>query len=583
MPVQGLMYYLSGGVWKASARPSLDAATAPTVYAGSLPIGSSSYSPVGLVRYVATTGSDAAQGSVTEPWGSMQYAINNVPSGGTIIVRGGVYEQGNLSAPNGKVVRIQNQPGEAVWFDGSRSASSWTSNGDGTWTTPYSIQLTRFGVSGFPGYDPYRNYPDQVWIDGVWQTQVQDASAPSIGQFSVNQSVGTLTIGTNPSGKTVRVSDKALFLVASGRVDLLGMGFRKYSPQALEYNNGIVYYGGSSAGTVIENCVFQDSGMAAISITKPDCKIRSNTLEDLGYSGIAGTGVDRVVVERNLIRQYNRGQWQGTPSTGGMKITRADSFSVTQNYVADPYSECPSIWLDVSTTRFVVASNVVIGGEGINIEEADGGKYSGVQYLSVVAGNDVYGGGVQGQCTGYTRFWNNRVENYRVGINLFQDREKNTGTPAANRTQEECPWWTVENEVVNNDFRAPDPARLRLQFIAYAFPSQADRLLGADTFSKVAGNRFWPAPPGSMVQLGKADSFRDSYNTPAALVAAPSTVGSVAGKVGTNIQTDQALTATQVAATAVALDAQIAAALGVAEGSKLIGPNLSALPVPITT
>lgn len=580
MPVPGLMYFLDeDGLWKAPGRPPLGTPVTETVHAGALPLGSTEYEPVGAARYVSTTGSDAGSGSMAEPWASLQYAINNTPSGGTIVVRGGVYEQGDLTSPNGKVLRIQNHPGETVWFDGSATYASWKDNGNGTWTTPYTVAFARFSTSGFPGDDPYRNHPDQVWINDAWQTQVADGTTPAVGQFSVDQNAQTLTVGSSPVGKTVRVGVRALFITASGRVDLLGVGFRRYCPQALEYSNGIVYYGGSSAGTVIEHCVFQDSGMAAVSITKPDFTVRYNTMEDLGYSGIAGTGVDRVRINRNLIRRYNRGRWQGTPSTGGMKVTRADLIDITQNIVRDPFRSCPSIWLDVSCTRFNVSNNVTVGGEGISVEEADGGKYSGVQYLSIVAGNDVYNGGIQVQCSGFTRYWNNRVTGYSVGFHITQNREKNNGVPAANRTQEECPWWTVGNEFVNNHFNAPDGSGYRLQLIAYAAVAQADRLLGADMFEKVAGNKFYPVPPGSMTQLGKADSYRNSYNTPAALAAAPAIVGAVAGKVGTNVQTSDTLTGSQIAATAVALDADIAAVLNLTAGDKVIGPNLAALPV----
>src|SRR5438876_5330070 len=72
--------------------------------------------------WVAPSGSDAADGSESGPWRTIQHAANTVPAGAIVNVRSGVYHEqvhvgvsGNAAA--GPVV-IRNAPGEHPIVDG---------------------------------------------------------------------------------------------------------------------------------------------------------------------------------------------------------------------------------------------------------------------------------------------------------------------------------------------------------------------------------------------------------------------------------------------------------------------------------
>src|SRR5690606_41748062 len=85
-----------------------------------------------------------------------------------------------------------------------------------------------------------------------------------------------------------------------------------------------------------------------------------------------------------------------------------------------------------------------------------------------------------------------------------------------------------------------------------------------------------PAPPGSMVQLGRADGTRQSFNSPSALSATPTTVGTRGTKLGTNHQG----TSAPPDSFAVELPEEITSMLGVPRGLKRVGPIL---PAPVAT
>jgi hypothetical protein len=565
-----------GNVLSARGLPDIVLSTPPVedvVYAGALPLGTTAYAiPSTNIVYLSKTGNDSNSGTISSPKATLTSAVGAVTSGGTVVVRGGEYNEGYAS-PSGKAVTIQAYPGEVVWFDGSRVASAWTNNGNGTWTTAYTENFARFAVDGYPGL-PFRNYIDQCWVDGVALSQIEDATTPGAGQFSVNQAADTLTIGANPTGKEVRVSDITQFLIASGRVNLLGIGVRRYSPPGVEGLNAMAFYGGTSEDTVIENCWFTDSAMAGLAWSKSRFRVSQNTFQDCGYSGVMVTKSDGMTFNNNLIRRFNLNGWHGQPATGAIKITRSDSFEVYQNYTDTPAYDCPTIWLDVSNTRFKVYNNVTRGGEGMNLELNDGGFYGGVQYTSWIVNNDTKN--IHPGCNGNISYWNNRLAGYNLGLNIKQDRGMNTGA-GDNRTPEECPWINQNLEVVNNEWGAPDPAgNYKIQFLAY--DDQPKYRRGLDMFDRIEGNRFYTTPPGSMAQMGKIDGFRETYNTPAALDAAPAIVGDNSC-VGPNRQGSGPLTAADHAG-AVPMPAVVAEMMNLPVGTKLVGLNEAALPVP---
>ena len=72
--------------------------------------------------FVSPTGSDAAVGTKTRPWRTIQKAANRVPAGSTVEIRGGVYRERvtvRVSGAPGAWIKFRNYAGERVRLDGT--------------------------------------------------------------------------------------------------------------------------------------------------------------------------------------------------------------------------------------------------------------------------------------------------------------------------------------------------------------------------------------------------------------------------------------------------------------------------------
>ena len=78
--------------------------------------------PTGPIFYVATTGNDANDGSINNPWRTISHAMRTVPAGATVMVRAGVYSEQvdvNVSGMPGAPITLQSYPGETGIIDGT--------------------------------------------------------------------------------------------------------------------------------------------------------------------------------------------------------------------------------------------------------------------------------------------------------------------------------------------------------------------------------------------------------------------------------------------------------------------------------
>lgn len=73
--------------------------------------------------YVSPTGNDANDGTEAAPWATLQFAVNQLVPGQTLLVRGGVYSEQLVIARSGNAddgfITIVNAPGETPVIDGS--------------------------------------------------------------------------------------------------------------------------------------------------------------------------------------------------------------------------------------------------------------------------------------------------------------------------------------------------------------------------------------------------------------------------------------------------------------------------------
>lgn len=515
--------------------------------------------PGSNVVYLATTGSDSNNGlTVGAPKATLfgaSGAYAAVPAGGTIVVAAGVYEEGEVggsSLPDRtKACTIQAASGAQVWFDGSIEVTGFTGSGPWTksgWTYNPGNTSGFTGTGGYAVDNPERDgrptyYYDQCYIDGVRQQRVTTTS-PAAGQFSVVS--GTIYLGTNPSGKTVRMSRYRGLAVCSAQINWKGIGFRRYSGGATSSNTNLsftagyctLYYGGSSAGSTIENCAFVDSGMVPVVVSKAGFTIHRNVFLRSGKTHLemgGTTGGDGLAVTSNIFDRSNLGGFPSEPTAGAVKIVRTDNFVLADNLVTNfPYGH--GLWWDMTCTRGVIAYNEINGGPnaktGILWEISGGGLLpttgTRTQYKSYIVGNRVLGTytyvGINLLCADHTKVWGNYVQSAAHACFMIRQDVRPTGlleTAPSSYNYGAVDFLTDAIEFCNNDVGR---STLYGDVIVFNESNGTQAPLADTMISRFSGNWFLPRSSGpNSVQWGiGTNSQRVTYN------AVPATAGASA-------------------------------------------------------
>jgi hypothetical protein len=202
-------------------------------------------------------GSDDNNGSLSSPWKTLGFALGQLTPGDTLIIRGGIYNERNLSIElNGsrnRVTTIRNYPGESVTLDGSNSR--FTSSGDTVWelydeaTSTFRTKKSDYGDKYYTGYAisssgvevpliPYYS-ASSSGAQGLsdLRSKVYDVSSKpryvgpglltqsgrvylrlsSVPYGSLNGSSSILKGVTNPNKYTLSLSSEAQVLILSGK------------------------------------------------------------------------------------------------------------------------------------------------------------------------------------------------------------------------------------------------------------------------------------------------------------------------------------------------------------------------------
>lgn len=415
----------------------------PPITSGWYPI------PPGSI-YLSKTGSDSNDGKSLSTAKATLFgptgAYNAVPSGGTIVVSSGVYEEGFVGDGVGVSIRtkpftLQSAPLSNVWFDGSIRVTNWTKVGN-VWQTPWTYNPGN--TSGFPvggvGDKPANTYYfDQCFIDDTPQKRVTTIT-PIAGEFSVVN--GVAYIGTDPTGKEVRLTRYRSLAIFASKVNLLGIGVRRYNGGATASNTSIgvtsgyasIYWGGTSEDILIENCSFVDIARLGLSITKPratvnKCKFIRSGQTHLNVGGERGDGF---VFTNNFCDTSNLGRFPREPAAASIKIVKTDKCTITDNVFINPI-DSTGIWLDMHVSRMTLARNKIIGGPTCNraiLYEISGGGLlpltgTRTQNWSYIVNNQIEGDWVWGIFifdSDYVKIWNNKVGGCKNGqIQVLQD------------------------------------------------------------------------------------------------------------------------------------------------------------------
>lgn len=551
----------------------LDAMTAEV--AGAAPLGELSFAvPGSNVIYLSTTGSDGNNGlTLGAPKATATAAVTACPVDGTIVVRGGTYR-----LPIGAITKrltIQPYLDEQVIFDGADVVTGWTASG-GRWvksgwtaefnhSAPAAGELWRYidGTSEALAY-----WPDGCWIDGVRQILV--ASNPAAGQWSVDYSANTITLGSDPTGKTVEVTAREYCALLQAVVTLRGFHVRRYAAGLTPYA-GMIDIVSAGSGSVLEDMWITDAPIQALAVIGQNVTVRRCTIQDSGGTGFGANNASGLLLTHSIIRRSNRRGWKAEPITAAVKITKSNNVQVLHSIFED-VPRANNIWFDQGCCNGAAVGNLVDGSENYGIEI----ELGGVDFI--VAGNHVVNCsatryGIAGFDSNNLRIWNNRVEpTAEWDLGYITDERRNEG--AWGYPIEDVPGNSFGIEMANNLL---DGGRGRL-FRLYADGDSTAPACYADSATELVQGNLITSNAGSSTTASRlagwtnGSNVRVTYDNYAALQAAAPVVGTNGLYDGTVVP--QSVLNSQAVVIAAPIPADIANLLGVAADAKVIGPPL---------
>ncbi|MGO4956988.1 right-handed parallel beta-helix repeat-containing protein [Luteococcus sp. Sow4_B9] len=565
----------------ATAAPtsSAPAPTAPGDPArGSLPVGQASYPVPANAVYVAPAGSDANPGTKEAPKATVAEAVKAAPSGGTVVLRAGVYHQPEVLIQ--KPVTVQNHPGEAVWFDGSVPVTGWQQEGS-VWKAPWTKRWdssTSFTTGGSnsdfvdPAH-PMAAWPDQLYLDGQQLKQVPKGGPIAAGQFAVDYDAQQLITGTDPNGHEMRASDlDRVFTVGSPDVTLRGFGIRRYANSLPRL--GVIFT--ARERNLVENVTIEDIATTGIHMTS-DRKSGSGhvnrvTIRRTGLAGVSGQYFDGGKVTNSIISQNNTEKFTPFPATAGVKVTASREVTFDNNLLEDNYNTT-GLWTDESVIGVTATRN--------RITNAQQDAFAGIQLEltshAVVADNVISGTkrGLYLFDSHDLRVRNNTIWNSVVGdISVDQDfrRQSNpnhNGHDSRNPIPDPENTWVSKNVSIQNNVFGSDSKFSNFQL----YVLDKDRAIPAgDMVSSATGNAF--EAPGTdapiAVGWGKLDATVTQYKDIDAWAAAVGR-GWVNKSYPTGISPQEAQQHAAGMTHGTPLEADIAQKIGQAEGSRHIG------------
>lgn len=349
--------------------------------------------PTGSI-YMATTGSDSANGTQSSPVKTLNRAYALVPEGGTVVVRGGTYRDMYHDGRMGyhkittKGFTLQSYPHEQVWFDGTDVVNdSWVSDGSGHWTRAW--ETAQFCEGKYYNADPLNQPEDNlgpcshkdidstarhpaigdpqiVYIDGVELYQVESLAKVTDNTFFYDWINRRLYLGTNPSGKTLEMGVRPVALVmgGSGSRAIKGIGFKRFATN--EYSNltnSAVFVGGSGP-TVIESSTFSYNGTNGLSLSnpRPGTVVRGNifahnSMKGMGANGSTADGStvpspqrNDLVIESNRFHQNNTGEYgydcNVSCASAHIKMAHMTGLMFRNNALTDVIAPAAGVWCD---------------------------------------------------------------------------------------------------------------------------------------------------------------------------------------------------------------------------------------------
>jgi trimeric autotransporter adhesin len=346
----------------------------PLISYGGAPIGRAVYPIPARAYFVATTGNDKNPGTRTAPFRTLGKAVAALPSGSTIVMRGGVYRESVTWY--GKALTIQPAPDEAVWMRGSDVVTGWVADGSVWRRDNWSVSYDRTSHSDLinPAY-PYAGLPDQIFVNGVPLTQVGSRSAVTAGKFYFDVAGHHLYVGTNPAGHTVEVSTRAraMYINHGNGTIVRGIGVEQYATSTSYL--GAIY--GEANNLIFVDDDFRNNAAAGLSIDGDRIAVVASTFDSNGQLGLHGNQVTNSYIIANRFVGNDAQHFAVTGASGGMKLTTVSNVQVMMNLSERNITR--GLWVDIHSDNVTLVRNVVRnnGDRGIQYEISNAGKLVG--------------------------------------------------------------------------------------------------------------------------------------------------------------------------------------------------------------
>lgn len=394
------------------------------ISAGADPVGSTAYAVPDDALFVAGDGSDEASGTQDDPFRTIRAAISEAVSGQTIVVRAGSYHEG-VKIPSTKRITLQSYPEEEVWLDGSIPVTDFEPKGEAFvaegWTHEFDSSPTySWGASDgtTPGWTfidpdhPMAAHPDQVWIDGEAQRQVESRDELTEGAFFVDYGSDELFLGSDPSGRQVRASSIAKAIsIQSGGSAIKGIGVRRFAP-SVPHMGAVTL---ESSDISVENVVIEQTSATGLAVSGTDARLEGVTLSENGMLGASATYADGLSAVDLRVMGNNTESFNHAPAAGGFKIGRTRTVQVQDSIFTA--NNGTGLWFDESVQDVTASGNDIIGNRshGLSVEiSADA-----IVANNVIAENE--GHGVKINNTSGVEIWNNSFIDNGRPINIVQD------------------------------------------------------------------------------------------------------------------------------------------------------------------
>jgi len=280
--------------------------------------------------YVAPNGSGTAC-TLASPC-SLAYGLSRVEAGQEVVLRGGVYYQGDLSlflsgAPGAPIV-IRGYPGETAILDGADPATfTWTAQGGGVYTTTINVPDPYLVVADGQRLFPYANLPDLQNL--IWGPST--GSGQGLPGFYADGTTLYVRLANDadPNTATMAVSryDNG-FYVDDNYIAFVDLTFRHYGrdqyAKALFFNN--------ASDNLVQGSTF--------ALNNQDINIKHDSHRNLiqdneFYDTIFGWSWDAVKQGAQFLE--SGGVYVNTPVTGRGNVIRRNTF----HDVFDGFHVCP--------------------------------------------------------------------------------------------------------------------------------------------------------------------------------------------------------------------------------------------------